>query len=229
MKRDTLIALLIALLLHVAFFAGGQWFKSPASTPTAAPDEPIPVIELVPLPSGEPAAPSRPSAPAGGEVSSAVTAPAPEASPELISAAVDAPFVQPIRPPSPGLASRSTVIAIPGAQDGRGGAGTGIGQGLANLFNLADLDQPPLPTVRVSPVYPYEMRRAGVSGEVLVGFIVDTAGQVRDAHAVSFTRREFADEAVRAVLQWKFSPGRRSGVPVNTRMQVPLVFNLQAN
>jgi protein TonB len=121
------------------------------------------------------------------------------------------------------------VIAIPGAHDGRGGAGTGIGHGLANLFNLADLDQPPLPTVRVSPVYPYEMRRAGVSGEVLVGFIVDSTGQVRDVHAVRSSRREFADEAVRAVLQWKFSPGRRSGVPVNTRMQVPLVFNLQAN
>jgi len=75
MKRDTLIALLVALLLHLGFFAGGQWFKSPASTPTAVPDEPIPVIELVPLPSGEPAAPSIPSAPAGGGESSSVTSP----------------------------------------------------------------------------------------------------------------------------------------------------------
>jgi protein TonB len=229
MKRDTLIALLVALLLHAAFFAGGQWFKSPASTPTAAPAEPIPVIELVPLPSGEPAAPSSPSAPAGGGEFSAVTSPAPETSPELISAAVDAPFVQPIQPSPPGLAARGTVIAIPGARGGPGGTGSGIGQGLANLFNLADLDQPPTPMLRVSPAYPYEMRRAGVNGEVLVGFIVDSAGQVRDAYAVRFSRREFADEAVRAVLQWKFSPGRRSGVPVNTRMQIPLVFNLQAN
>ena len=229
MKRDTLIALLVALLLHVAFFAGGQWFKSPASTPTAALDEPVPVIELVPLALGEPAAPSIPSAPAGGGESSAVTAPAPETSPELISAVIDAPFVQPIQPQPPGMAARGTVIAIPGARGGPDGTGSGIGQGLANLFNLADLDQPPSPTVRVSPVYPYEMRRAGVSGEVLVGFIVDSTGQVRDAYAVRFSRREFADEAVRAVLQWKFSPGRRSGVPVNTRMQVPLVFNLQAN
>jgi protein TonB len=229
MKRDTLIALLVALLLHVVFFAGGQWFKSPASTPTAAPDEPIPVIELVPLPSGEPAAPNIPSAPAGGGESSAVTSPAPETSPELISAAVDAPFVQPIQPQPPGVAARGSVIAIPGARGGPGGTGSGIGQGLANLFNLADLDQPPSPTVRVSPVYPYEMRRAGVSGEVLVGFIVDSTGLVRDVHAVRSSRREFADEAVRAVLQWKFSPGRRSGVPVNTRMQVPLVFNLQVN
>jgi len=127
------------------------------------------------------------------------------------------------------MAARGTVIAIPGARGGPSGTGAGIGQGLANLFNLADLDQAPSPTVRVAPVYPYEMRRAGMSGEVLVGFIVDSTGQVRDVHAVRSSRREFADEAVRAVLQWKFSPGRRSGVPVNTRMQVPLVFNLQAN
>jgi len=229
MKRDTLIALLFALLLHVVFFVGGQLFKAPASTPTVAPDEPIPVIELVPLPLGEPAAPSTPSAPAGGGASTASIAPAPEASPELIAAAVDAPFVQPIQPPSPGLASRVTVIAIPGAGDGLGGAGSGIGQGLANLFNLADLDQPPSPTFRVLPVYPYEMRRAGVSGEVLVGFIVDATGQVRDAHAVNSTRREFADEAVRAVRLWTFTPGRRRGVPVNFRMQIPVPFNLQSN
>jgi len=229
MKRDTLIALLVALLLHVGFFAGGQWFKSPAATPTAATDEPIPVIELVPVPRGEPAAPSAPSAPAGGGESAAVTAPAPEASPELTAAAVDAPFVQPIQPPPPGMASRGTVIAIPGARDGLGVTSTGIGQGLANLFNLADLDQPPSPTVRVLPVYPYEMRRAGVSGEVLVGFIVDSTGQVRDAYAVRFSRREFADEAVRAVRLWKFTPGRRHGVPVNFRMQIPVPFNLQSN
>ena len=229
MKRDTLIALILALLLHAGFFAGGEWFKSPASTPTVAPDEPIPVIELVPLPSGEPAAPRTPSAPAGGGESSASIAPAQEASPELIAAVVDAPFVQPIQPAAPGLVSRGSVIAIPGASGGPGGAGSGIGQGLANLFNLADLDQPPSPTFRVVPVYPYEMRRAGVSGEVLVGFIVDSTGQVRDAHAVSSTRREFADEAVRAVRLWKFTPGRRLGVPVNFRMQIPVPFNLQSN
>ncbi len=229
MKRDTLIALLITLLLHVVFLAGGEWLKSPASTPTVAPAEPIPVIELVPLPLGEPAAPSIPSAPVGGGESASVAASSPETSPELISASVDAPFVQPIQPPPPGLAAGGTLIVIPGAGGGLVGTGGDIGQGLANLFDLADLDQPPSPTLPVSPVYPYEMRRAGVSGEVLVSFIVDSTGQVRDVYAVRFSRREFADEAVRAVLQWKFSPGRRSGVPVNTRMQVPLVFNLQAN
>jgi protein TonB len=73
------------------------------------------------------------------------------------------------------------------------------------------------------------MRRAGLSGEVLVGFIVDASGGVRDAHVMRASRREFADEAMRAVRQWQFQPGRKNGVPVHTRMQVPLVFNLQAD
>jgi protein TonB len=230
MNRDTLIALVVALFLHAGFFVGGQWFKAPpAPKPPVTRDEPIPVIELVPLPPGEPAAASIPVESAGAEESAEVATPALNSPLERPSAVVEAPFVQPIQPPPPGLAARGGVIAIPGTRDGRGGVGTDIGQGLANLFNLADLDQPPTPTLRVSPVYPYEMRRAGVSGEVLVGFIVDTAGHVRDAYAVRSSRREFVDEAVRAVRLWTFIPGRRSGVVVNTRMQVPLVFNLQSN
>ena len=226
MNRDTLIALAVALLLHAGFFAGGQFFKKTALPPVVAvSDDPIPVIELVPLPPDEPT--TAPAASASSESSAEVVH---KASAQLIdrpAVVMDTSFVQPIQPPPPsGLALRGGGISIP---TGAGGGGLELGQGLANLFNLADLDQAPAPTLRVPPNYPFDMRRAGVSGEVLVGFIVDTAGQVRDAYAVSATRREFADEAVRAVLQWKFKPGRRSGVPVNTRMQVPLVFSLQSN
>ena len=35
-------------------------------------------------------------------------------------------------------------------------------------------------------------------------------------------------EAVRAVSKWKFKPGRRGGKAVNTRMSVPIVFNLDS-
>ena len=79
--------------------------------------------------------------------------------------------------------------------------------------------------VQPQPVYPYEMRRAGITGEVNVGFIVDSNGDVRDAYVINSTHREFEVPAVQAVSKWKFRPGRRSGKAVNTRMSVPIVFS----
>ena len=101
-----------------------------------------------------------------------------------------------------------------------------FGAGMRDLFNLSDLDQVPVPSFQSRPVYPFEMRRAGITGEVVVGFIVDSTGAVRDAYAVRSTQREFDAAAVQAVTKWKFRPGRRGGRAVNTRMQVPIVFSI---
>jgi protein TonB len=70
------------------------------------------------------------------------------------------------------------------------------------------------------------MRRAGITGEVLVEFIVDANGDVRNAYAVRSTQREFETAAVQAVSKWKFRPGKRGGKAVNTRMQQPISFSL---
>ncbi len=230
MKRDTFLALLIAAGLHAVFFFGGQFLKSAPVHPTApGPDESIPVIELLPLSQAEPASAGSAVDSSGG--GSAADEQAAVAKPEVAATAaglIENPFLPPIAPPAlPGVSARGGVISLPSGLAGAAGSGFGHGQG--NLFNLADLDRPPTPTLRVPPSYPFDMRRAGVSGEVVVGFIVDASGRVRDAYAVSASRREFADEAVRAVLKWQFTPGRKNGLPVNTRMQVPLVFNLETN
>ena len=70
------------------------------------------------------------------------------------------------------------------------------------------------------------MRRAGISGEVVVDFIVDTNGEVRNAFAFHSSQREFEAAAVQAVSKWKFRPGRKNGHAVFTHMQVPIVFTL---
>ena len=67
---------------------------------------------------------------------------------------------------------------------------------------------------------------AGISGEVLVDFIVDTNGDVRNAFAAHSSQREFEATAVQAVTKWKFRPGRKNGHAVFTHMQVPIVFTL---
>ena len=100
------------------------------------------------------------------------------------------------------------------------------GPNTVNVFNLAQLDKIPVARYQVKPVYPFELSRAGVTGEATVGIIVDLEGNVREAYTVKATRPEFGTAANEAVQKWKFQPGQKGGIPVNTRMQVPIVFSL---
>jgi len=129
-------------------------------------------------------------------------------------------FVQQQEPPPPeGLKPLTGVINIP---QGRIGAGNRFG----DIFDLSQLDQQPSPTFQAKPIYPFEMRRAGITRTVTVGFLVDSTGTVQNAYAVSSTQREFEAAAISAVSKWKFKPGRRGGRSVTVRMQVPIVFSI---
>lgn len=75
------------------------------------------------------------------------------------------------------------------------------------------------------PVYPFAMRRAGSAGDVVVEFVVDTNGDVREARAISATNDEFAAAGVQCIETWKFSPGLKNSQPVNAVMRVPFSFN----
>ena len=77
-----------------------------------------------------------------------------------------------------------------------------------------------------APTYPAAMAAAGIEGTVVVSFVVDATGQVRDAKAVESSRPEFEAAAVTAVEKWQFDPGRHGGRMVNTRVNQKLVFNL---
>ncbi len=216
MRRDLLIGLLVSLLLHAGLALGfNQTMTAPARPPE---DIPTLALNLPPLEPDAPA-PTDPGAPASDQ-----TAIAPPLQPDLPSLHLEVPFVQLLQPTPPaGVTRPAALITIP---VGLGGLGSG-GKILAQLFALADLDQGPEPTLTISPVYPYEMRRAGLTGQVTVVFTVDAEGNVRDAQILHSTQKEFEASALQAVLQWKFKPGRRAGRVVNTRMQLAIGFTLE--
>lgn len=87
-------------------------------------------------------------------------------------------------------------------------------------------DRPPRPVKQSAPVFPYNMRLAGLVGEVVVEFIVDIKGHVAEAHVVRSNNPGFERAAIDAVLKWEFEPGMKNGRAVNTRIQLPVVFSL---
>lgn len=80
---------------------------------------------------------------------------------------------------------------------------------------------------REPPVYPRAMKVTGLRGEVLLEFVVDKTGAVKDVVVAKTNNPGFNEAALAALMQWKFEPGRKAGEPVNARMQQPFVFDIE--
>lgn len=219
MNRDIIIAVFVSILLHAGLAASGLLSKAGAAVKVAK-EEP-PTIELMAMP---PVEPEQPEVVESAEASADVADLAPPMQADLPSAVMDSPFVQQIQPPPPpGLNRPMGSIAIP-----TGRPAGGLGAGMKNVFDIASLDQKPVPTFQPQPVYPFELKRAGISGEVTLGFIIDANGSVRDPYVIRATQREFEDAAIQGVLKWKFRPGKKGGVAVNARANIVIPFVLNA-
>lgn len=214
MRRDLIIGILVSLLVH----GGVAWFgelnkQGPAK---AKPKDDTIQIALE-MPKIEP---DEPDVVDENQQVQAPTDFAPPMQADVPSMVTDTSFVQQLQPPPANMQVNKGAINIP---QNTGAWGKGM-----EVFDISKLDQIPVPTVQVRPQYPFEMRRAGISGQAVVDFIVDTTGVVRNAYAASSTQREFEAAAVQAVAKWRFRPGKKGGRAVNTHMQVPIVFTLNA-
>lgn len=218
MRKDLVIGLSVAVLVHWSFLFLTQAPSVPEKKEVAAAD--VIKIEMPTLPPEEPEKNKPDETPQDEDA--VVSSIAPPSLVEIPNVMPNATFVMtPEPPPPPGVATSKGVVTIPANP-----RPPGWGKGYSNLFNLDQLDQIPVARLQPPPNYPYEMKRSGITGTVNVGFICDSDGNVRDAYVISSTHREFDAAAVQAVSKWKFKAGRRGGKAVNTRMSVPLEFTL---
>lgn len=74
--------------------------------------------------------------------------------------------------------------------------------------------------------YPDFARRAGIEGRVVVQFVVDEEGNVTNPRALSSPHRTLEEEAIRAVSQMRFTPGKQRNRAVRVQMSLPVVFQL---
>lgn len=100
-----------------------------------------------------------------------------------------------------------------------------VGRGGEDASKKSEI--PPKVIKQFKPVYPLAMRISRMRAEVVVGFIVDIEGRVVHAGVVRSSNPLFDEAAIEAVRKWRFQPGIKNGRPVNTRMQVPIMFSIQ--
>lgn len=92
------------------------------------------------------------------------------------------------------------------------------------IVPVEQLDRAPLLRYQENPVYPPDLRRRGIGGEVLLEFVIDERGIVRAPRVLSAPHTALGESAENAVGQWTFFPGMKDGRPVATRLQVPIEF-----
>jgi TonB family protein len=95
------------------------------------------------------------------------------------------------------------------------------------IINPKDLDEPPQPQSAVAPVYPASLKHRGISGRVIVEFVVSPNGEIVSPFVVSSTDDAFKSPAIAAIRQWRFKPGLLNGERVSFRMRVPFEFNVK--
>ncbi len=211
-----------ALALHSTLFFG---FPSARATPlrvTSSPHDTPDTFVILPEPPPHPdddALPSPADASRRGE-----TLPSIEDNPAILKP--HAFIVRVDARPSVLPAFEHPTLILPGSPTGDADGTIG---GSRPLVDARFLDSPPRARSQIQPLYPARARSDGVTGKVLVDFVVDTAGHVSSASIVRSTNPVFDSPTLRAVRSWNFEPGLLHGKPTSFRMRIPIVFSLNAN
>jgi TonB family protein len=111
-------------------------------------------------------------------------------------------------------------------------APTGPVRPLAAPVPAYEVTKMPLPKGGTCPPGPYtdEAREAGLEGTVILTFVVDEKGHVRDIKVLQGLGMGLTEAAKRAVAACAFSPGERNGQAVPTRVPAfKIRFNLREN
>lgn len=129
----------------------------------------------------------------------------------------------------------------PGDQGGTGtGKDTGIGEGIGpgvgpgigggtggGPYRPGSGITPPTVLREVKPDYTEEARRRSLEGDVVLEIVVRRDGSVGDVKILQGLGGGLDARAVDAVRQWRFSPAKRQGAPVDVIVEVAVEFKLR--
>ena len=84
-----------------------------------------------------------------------------------------------------------------------------------------------IPENNPKPIYPLELHRAGVTGEVKVSFVASADGSVGEISIRESTHPDFSDAVRVAIAQWRFKPWTVEGnKPEQQEIIAPMIFRL---
>lgn len=100
------------------------------------------------------------------------------------------------------------------------------GRSLDELFSTADLDSKPTPIHQPPPSLTAK-EKAATPGRVVLIFIIDSKGRVKQPKVTSSSNPALEAVALRTVKKWRYQPPSRDGKPVRTRSRQQIDFPKQ--
>jgi periplasmic protein TonB len=168
-------------------------------------------------------------------------APRPEVTPQVVAPVATAssdpqdraglPTEKPSETESQGSGSGGGAGSGQGSGVGEGtGAGIGPGSGGGTgggPYRPGSGITPPAIVREVRPEYTEDARRMGIEGDVVLEIIVRHDGTVGEVKVLRGLAGGLDRRAIEAVRQWRFSPARRYGTPVDVVVEVAVEFKLR--
>lgn len=230
---------------------GGGGLKQPAPPRPSklegkrALKSPVPVERAVKRPEPTPPPPPRPPAPEPRPVEKPVEPPPPAAKPDPVP-----PVVAPVvsapadTKDQAGVLSSNNETSNSQGSGTAGGAGTGAGTGMGEgtgpgigegsgggtgggPYRPGSGITPPSILQEVKPDYTDEARRRGLTGDVVLEIVVRSDGRVGNVRLLRGLGSGLDQRAIDAVRQWRFSPAKRFGTPVDVLVEVAVEFRLR--
>ncbi len=123
-----------------------------------------------------------------------------------------------------------TGIGKPGGRANGVGASTSVASALDGVFLLSEVEKPVavLPGT-AGPTYPETLRAAGIEGQVMAQFVVDSAGRVVLSSFTVLDRQDplFAAAVRSALSRMRFLPAEARGARVAQLVQQSFQFTVQ--
>jgi TonB family protein len=100
----------------------------------------------------------------------------------------------------------------------------------AQAFSAKEVQQVAIQPNRSALHYPEDLRKMGVTGEVVMRFIVEPTGKVRPGSAtvVRSSHVSFTNAVMDALRVMRFAPARVGGIPVAQLVEEPFTFALDS-
>jgi len=97
----------------------------------------------------------------------------------------------------------------------------------APVYKPGDGVSAPILVKQVKPQYTAKAKDAKVQGTVLIECVVETDGTVGDVKVTKSLDEDLDQEAIKAVKQWRFEPGKKDGKAVRVQITLEMTFTLK--
>jgi TonB family protein len=98
---------------------------------------------------------------------------------------------------------------------------------IKDFYSIFQVDKAPFITRLVRPIYPFSAKSNGVEGKVVLRFVVNEEGLVKDPKVVhSEPEGVFEQSALEAIVKYRFRPAMIKNNPVKCIVRLPMEFTL---